>query len=379
MRAFLKIIALVLCIAVIFPVCAGALEESLILITPPDRVDFYEGRDWVYVNKQITPLANFDMTGTVVEYDGMEIPFYIFPWGANMWSEPVSGKWQTGLNDVYILIDDVDGVYTRSSVNLHSIRSIAVIQAPNYTNYIRGIDWDYNSDGGIDVNTVKLDGLNIKVFYSDGTNEIIAYNRKTQNITWTITDDTFKFSLGTNRVYASYCGKTAAFTFDIELESVVSASTGTQPSKRTYYFGDDWKYVNGRITPDIDLSGLVANVTYNNGRSGTISYDEEPERFAVKQNQEYWTNQSRLAVMLDSAFELSVSFGFAVCGDVNLDGIVNSTDALCVLKYIVGNMELDEIQIRYSDVNDDGRINSADALSILNKSVGLITFFEAEI
>lgn len=379
MRAFSKIIALVLCIAVIFPVSASALEESLILITPPDRVDFYEGRDWIYVNRQITPLANFDMTGTVVEYDGIEIPFYIFPWGANMWSEPVSGKWQTGLNDVYILIDDVDGVYTRSTVNLHSIRSIAVIQAPNYTNYIRGVDWDYDSEGGINVNTVKLDGLKIKVFYSDGTNEIIAYNRKTQNITWTITDDTFKFALGTNRVYASYCGKTAAFSFDIELESVVSASVGTQPSKHTYYFGDDWKYVNGRITPDIDLTGLVANVTYNNGQSGTISYDEEPERFAVKQNQEYWTNQSRLAVMLDSDFELSVSFGFAVCGDVNLDGIVNSSDALCILKYIVGNMELDENQIRYSDVNDDGRINSADALSILNKSVGLISFFEAEI
>lgn len=68
-----------------------------------------------------------------------------------------------------------------------------------------------------------------------------------------------------------------------------------------------------------------------------------------------------------SAFSLAAEY----YGDVNSDGAVNSSDALLLLNYTVGN-EVKSINLDKADVNGDGSINSADALQILKISVGLI-------
>ncbi len=73
---------------------------------------------------------------------------------------------------------------------------------------------------------------------------------------------------------------------------------------------------------------------------------------------------------LSIAAALSVGSSAALLGDVNNDGKINSTDALCVLQYSVGITvkNFDELN---ADVTKDGQINSADALKILRISVGL--------
>ncbi len=68
-----------------------------------------------------------------------------------------------------------------------------------------------------------------------------------------------------------------------------------------------------------------------------------------------------------SAFSLAAEY----YGDVNNDGAVNSSDALLLLNYTVGN-EVKSINLDKADVNGDGSINSADALQILKISVGLV-------
>lgn len=64
-----------------------------------------------------------------------------------------------------------------------------------------------------------------------------------------------------------------------------------------------------------------------------------------------------------------------VLGDVNGDGLVNSTDAAVILAYSVGNPVPPDMQARinseYGDVNTDGTTNPADALIILTYDVGL--------
>ncbi|MEE0980185.1 MAG: dockerin type I repeat-containing protein, partial [Acutalibacteraceae bacterium] len=50
-------------------------------------------------------------------------------------------------------------------------------------------------------------------------------------------------------------------------------------------------------------------------------------------------------------------------GDINSDGLVNSSDALAVLKYAVGIDK--EINKAVADMNADEKINSSDALAIL--------------
>lgn len=62
-------------------------------------------------------------------------------------------------------------------------------------------------------------------------------------------------------------------------------------------------------------------------------------------------------------------------GDVNADGVINSVDALQVLRHSVSLIQLQGDEAKRADVNKDKMINSNDALNILRYSVGLITDF----
>lgn len=60
----------------------------------------------------------------------------------------------------------------------------------------------------------------------------------------------------------------------------------------------------------------------------------------------------------------------ATAGDVNSDGTVNSTDALCILMHSVGKTP-SKFDKGVADMNGDGNINSTDALAVLKITVGL--------
>lgn len=62
-------------------------------------------------------------------------------------------------------------------------------------------------------------------------------------------------------------------------------------------------------------------------------------------------------------------------GDVNNDDTINSSDALAVLQYTVGQITLSDDSLAASDVNKDKTINSSDALLILQYTVGQISEF----
>lgn len=57
-------------------------------------------------------------------------------------------------------------------------------------------------------------------------------------------------------------------------------------------------------------------------------------------------------------------------GDVNDDGVVNSVDALAILKYSV-KADGVQLNIEKADMNGDGTVNSVDALKVLRTSVGI--------
>ena len=58
--------------------------------------------------------------------------------------------------------------------------------------------------------------------------------------------------------------------------------------------------------------------------------------------------------------------------DVNGDSKINSSDALIVMQYAVGNAQLSQAELNTADINKDGKVNSFDALIILQLSVGNI-------
>ncbi len=59
-----------------------------------------------------------------------------------------------------------------------------------------------------------------------------------------------------------------------------------------------------------------------------------------------------------------------VYGDVNKDGKINTMDAFAIQNYVVGNAEIDTIQMEAADVNNNGKINTMDAFAIQNYVVG---------
>lgn len=61
-----------------------------------------------------------------------------------------------------------------------------------------------------------------------------------------------------------------------------------------------------------------------------------------------------------------------ILGDVNGDGVVDSIDALLVLRYVMGIIGANELDLSVADMNGDGVIDSVDALDILRMTLRLI-------
>ena len=76
---------------------------------------------------------------------------------------------------------------------------------------------------------------------------------------------------------------------------------------------------------------------------------------------------------LKTSYSASVSntYTFALMGDVNGDGAVNSADALCVLRHSVALSTLAGANLVAADLDANNNVNSSDALRILRISVGL--------
>ena len=381
MKNFLKVIAVVLCIAVIVPMYAFGWENVLTVVTPPTRSTFYEGLDWVMsVSQKPEPYGDLPLDGLVLDYNGDKIIYEKQPrWGPNIFCYSVNDKWVVGDNDVYFVPDEYDVFSALGTVKFCRIKSISVAQLPYDTTYIRGVDWDYNEKGEIVFKNImlKLDGIKLKVVCTDN---YTYYAEVKDGVQWCLASDDYKFHVGRNQICALFAGyETAAIDIDIELESINEVSMTHAQSKVQYTYGDEWRYVRDKIDADFDLSGLSVTAAYNNGTQQVFSYDECPERFSIPEDQEFLPGSNRFTVMFDSKYPVYVSTFLYRYGDVDSDGSVNSNDALLILQHIVGTDKLSDNQLAYADVNDDGRINSADALQILNKSVGLIKLFDAEI
>lgn len=76
-----------------------------------------------------------------------------------------------------------------------------------------------------------------------------------------------------------------------------------------------------------------------------------------------------------SIFSVMIYAAGAVLGDINLDGKVNSTDALLALQQAVSKVSLPYKKMALANVNNDFSVNATDALLILQFAVGKISAF----
>ena len=84
-------------------------------------------------------------------------------------------------------------------------------------------------------------------------------------------------------------------------------------------------------------------------------------------------NISQYAERDGSIIQIEIVFSPNIApGDVNSDGSVNASDAILIMRYALGLIELSEKQLLAADVNGDGTVNASDAIVIMRKTLGLI-------
>lgn len=208
----------------------------------------------------------------------------------------------------------------------------------------------------------------------------------------------------------AYISAFSAFSASSQSLTVTSMSIVTMPKKYNYYKGNDWNYgywsfPEGKDTGSfvakdnlitlmynggkhhfyedrgmIDLNGLVVKVTFADGTTDEIAYNETLSGSTVTPNiyaspsDEYSIGKNTIEIYFKSNTKVYTTFTINILpyklGDVNTDGSVNSADALMVLQHVVGLIKLTDAQKVYGDMNFDSKFNSADALAILRVAVG---------
>ncbi|MBR6549258.1 MAG: dockerin type I repeat-containing protein [Clostridia bacterium] len=78
------------------------------------------------------------------------------------------------------------------------------------------------------------------------------------------------------------------------------------------------------------------------------------------------------------ALPASADVGYTGYGDTDRNGKVEASDALMVLKCVVGKETIPAVQHCFWDVTADYTVNASDALDILKRVVGKLDVFQAE-
>jgi hypothetical protein len=130
---------------------------------------------------------------------------------------------------------------------------------------------------------------------------------------------------------------------------VGNGSVTLDPDQATYQYGDAVE-----LTATADADWIFA------GWSGDVSSNDNP---------------LTLTITGDTEVTATFTTETGILGDVNGDGVVNSTDALIVLSCDVGLDTSGYCPMNCGDVNADGLVNSTDALVILSYDVGLTVPF----
>ncbi|MBO6061360.1 MAG: S8 family serine peptidase, partial [Clostridia bacterium] len=127
------------------------------------------------------------------------------------------------------------------------------------------------------------------------------------------------------------------------------------------FYADNEQLLN--VSGEISWTSYTFTATQSKTYTFKWAFDKDPWDFAS------WVGCDDAAYVDDVAY--SGVYG-AADGDVNNDGVVDSLDALLVLRYALGLIDETQLDLSRADVTGDGVVDSSDALMILRMATGLI-------
>ncbi|MEI3163374.1 MAG: bacterial Ig-like domain-containing protein [Lachnospirales bacterium] len=216
-----------------------------------------------------------------------------------------------GTTTVYVTYNDFYATVP-VSVAENGIKSIEITQSPDTTNYVEGQKFNAN-------------GMVVTATYADGSKADLPSTSYSYNTNALTTSDT--------EITVTAGDLTAAVPITVVAKAITGIEVIKNPNKMSYVVGQPF-----------DISGMIVQATYNDGTTAEIfDYTYQPEIITG-------TNSVR--------------------GDVNGDGVVDSTDAALVLRYI-GDMPVSgNFDLVAADCDGLPGINLLDANWILRYATG---------
>ena len=129
---------------------------------------------------------------------------------------------------------------------------------------------------------------------------------------------------------------------------------------------------------DIEKFGINEQRTIVYGIDPKMTPDEFTRKYVNLENGATISYTNTVGGLVATGTEIKIkgnsttlgSYVISVRGDTDMNSIINSSDALAILRYSVGETSLGPARRLSADVTGDGRINSSDALSVLMYVVG---------
>ena len=225
-------------------------------------------------------------------------------------------------------------------------------------------------------------------FFGTGFDDIVIYNKDMElNDEGSNMPDFYKLSsvISSKKVniYA-YSGSTAQAFADYYEDDifVFKDIAGLVPEEHLLTINEDTKELLENKDAGIVLWGLEDGESYFGEVSFTVSCEQACMVLIMKDGAKSYTRLKAGAGEEENtyifSFEADADFEIAIvkAGDFNLDGRVDSADALQILRYDVGKLtDVKILQLIAGNVSgNDSLINSADALQVLRYDVGKTSF-----
>ena len=256
--------------------------------------------------------------------------------------------------------NDYDAVWTVSDP------SVASIEGTNRYALITGV-----SEGRVNVTCTATDRQTGRV-YTDSV-VVNVYDYPTLNDALNVPGGTLDFTCVSSypwEVNLDYEGRLCANSTNAGISSSTSSvqTTITMQAGETLSF--DWSvssedgydklifYVNSSSVTNIN--GAVGFNTYTWTAPGNGTYT-----FKWSYEKDYSVNNGRDTGYLDNVAYSGDQGSEVLLGDINMDGTVDSLDAVLGLRYVLNLEYLSAEQLLRGDVNQDGVVRSDDILMIL--------------
>ena len=363
------------------PVVNNERKTYKLVNTPANAVDAYYTSAGVFVILVFDVLQDVNQfTSVSVVFDSKNTAVYTMG-GTDNWTE-IKANVDVNVADggIYATVDNQNPTaFVTSTNNISAIQTVTLNMFDNMgvAGYYFGTNEEYAN------NQYFTDGVSVSKTVSVAGNYYLTVVDVYGNVSETILVTFYNIMLYTN--------------IETPAETSILLQDGNEIELPVYekdgYIFKGWADNNEAIKGEFTLTATEDQVLYGIWKSSeeeiqavidliadideVVTLDSADQIIAARLAYDALTDDQKVLVtnygILEAAEEVIVNLS-KVIGDLDQNGATDPVDALMVLQFTVGKIELTDEEFTIADVDENGVVNSVDALYILQISVGKISY-----